>query len=249
MLRFKLLSAQGTGEEKNISLWLKRLRTRKENRGEDKLWGLGGRGALQNQMKSWKKVKLGRVGGVRVNFWALRSPVSFSLFKKMGDRINEKQVGYMRRKENRKKYPGGHFTSVASDCKVYWEHFSKPAPFTLQKPGAKQSSGAETVLLKSTSDIQTQLFKQCWPAEEKQKQRRSSQQPERREFHRLFTVTVFFSLKFSLYAQKIWCSTILNMWILSMVSWQPHIWIWGHISSHPRHVPLTKIVFCFGILM
>lgn len=44
MLRFKLLSAQGTGEEKNISLWLKRLRTRKENRGEDKLWGLGGMG-------------------------------------------------------------------------------------------------------------------------------------------------------------------------------------------------------------
>lgn len=55
MLRYKLLTAWGAGEEKNISSWLKGLRTRKGNIGEDKLWALKGKGSLEKQKAARKQ--------------------------------------------------------------------------------------------------------------------------------------------------------------------------------------------------
>lgn len=66
MLRYKLLSAWGAGEEKNISSWLKGLRTRKGNIGEDKLWALKGKGSLEKQ-KAARKAKPENAGGVRLD--------------------------------------------------------------------------------------------------------------------------------------------------------------------------------------
>lgn len=57
MLRYKLLSARGAGEEKNISSWLKGLRTRKGNIGEDKLRALEGKGSLEKQKARGKAAR------------------------------------------------------------------------------------------------------------------------------------------------------------------------------------------------
>lgn len=83
MLRYKLLSARGTGEEKNISSWLKGLRTRKGNIGEDKLWALKGKGSLEKQKAEGKAARKQSRGmqGERDSILAL-AVSCFSLFKK-----------------------------------------------------------------------------------------------------------------------------------------------------------------------
>lgn len=68
MLRCELARAPGTAEEKNISSWLKGPRTRKENAGEDELWGPQGR-RLSRETEG-KGEKLGNVD------WAGPSAVS-----------------------------------------------------------------------------------------------------------------------------------------------------------------------------
>lgn len=84
MRRYKLLSARGAGEEKNISSWLKGLRTRKGNIGEDKLGALKGKGSPEKQKaggEAASKQKPGnagaREGGERATLFSpSQSPVS-----------------------------------------------------------------------------------------------------------------------------------------------------------------------------